>query len=359
MKHSTQARNEVDRTATAIERATVSYPSILVLSGASARCLANPRKLARQATGSCRNIALLRDGVASLSCRDRVAVILLCMEGVRNDRSRRQPFRARALIIDDDLAKLETSIGRAAENLARALEERGVDVARAYSLEDGLAVVVADASIQAVLLDWDLGADDEGSHLQATELLEKLRERHGEVPVFLSAERTTATRTITIEVAEMVDEFVWMLEDTPGLPGRPYPGGDRAVSRIHCFRLTRKRLPTTRVFASIRGRRPATRAAWHSPRFPPVAPSLISTARISSAPTWASNGANSGLCSITPDPCCKASDTRLGSLAHTAATPVSSEPPAPIGPSCRPARTRAIWWSSTGTATSRSSRASS
>ena len=61
-----------------------------------------------------------------------------------------KPFRARALIIDDDLGKLETSLGRAAENLARVLEERGVDVARAYSLEDGLAVVVADASIQAV-----------------------------------------------------------------------------------------------------------------------------------------------------------------------------------------------------------------
>ena len=131
------------------------------------------------------------------------------------------PFRARALIIDDDLGKLETSLGRAAENLARVLEERGVDVARAYSLEDGLAVVVADASIQAVLLDWDLGDDDDGSHLQATELLEKLRERHGEVPVFLSAERKTATQTITIEVAEMVDEFVWMLEDTPDfLAGR-------------------------------------------------------------------------------------------------------------------------------------------
>ena len=101
------------------------------------------------------------------------------------------------------------------------LEERGVDVARAYSLEDGQAVVVADASIQAVLLNWDLGADDDGSHRQAMELLEKLRERHGEVPVFLLAERKTATRTITIEVAEMVDEFVWMLEDTPDfLAGR-------------------------------------------------------------------------------------------------------------------------------------------
>ena len=126
-----------------------------------------------------------------------------------------RPFRPRALIVDDDLGKLDTSLGRAAEGLARVLEQRDVEVVRALSFDDGRAVVAADASIQAVVLNWDLGADDKGSHRQAMELLAKLRERHGEVPVFLVAERSTAIRTITIEVAEMVDEFVWILEDTP------------------------------------------------------------------------------------------------------------------------------------------------
>ena len=51
-------------------------------------------------------------------------------------------LRRRALIVDDGLAQLETSIGRAAEGLARALEERDVDVVRALSLEDGRAIVV-------------------------------------------------------------------------------------------------------------------------------------------------------------------------------------------------------------------------
>ena len=101
-------------------------------------------------------------------------------------------FQPRTLIVDDDLGKLDTSLGRAAEGLARVLEERDVEVVRALSFDDGRAVVAADASIQAVVLNWDLGADDEGSHRQAIELLAKLRERHGEVPVFLVAERTTA-----------------------------------------------------------------------------------------------------------------------------------------------------------------------
>ena len=246
-----------------------------------------------------------------------------------------KPFRARALIIDDDLAKLETSIGRAAEKLARALEERGVDVARAYSLEDGQAVVVSDASIQAVLLNWDLGADDKGSHRQAMELLEKLRERHGEVPVFLLAERKTATRTITIEVAEMVDEFVWMLEDTPDfLAGR--------------------------ILAAI-GR-------YRASLLPPYAKALADYSRVREH-SWSAPGHQGGV-AFTKIPAGRAffdfygenlfrtdmgiERGQLGSLldhtgpvlqseryaarvfgAHRSYS-VSSEPPDPTGPSCRP-----------------------
>ncbi len=126
----------------------------------------------------------------------------------------RRTLQPRALIVDEGFAHPETAIGRAAEGLAQALEEHDVDVLRAFSLEDAHAIVGSDSSLRAVLLDWDLGADDEHSHAQATAVLRKLRERHGEVPVFLLADREGVTRTITIEVAEMVDEFVWLLEDT-------------------------------------------------------------------------------------------------------------------------------------------------
>ncbi len=124
------------------------------------------------------------------------------------------PLRQRVLIVDDELAKLETALGRAAEGLALALEGRNVDVVRALSFEDGLAIVGTDASLRAVLLDWNLGQNTEGTHAQATALLHKLRERQGAIPVFLLAERERTRGTMTIEVAEMIDEFVWLLEDT-------------------------------------------------------------------------------------------------------------------------------------------------
>jgi arginine decarboxylase len=112
------------------------------------------------------------------------------------------------------LAKLETALGRAAEGLALALEARNVDVVRALSFEDGQAIVGSDASLRAVLLDWNLGKGTEGMHAQATILLHKLRERHAAVPVFLLAERERTRGTMTLEVVEMIDEVVWLLEDT-------------------------------------------------------------------------------------------------------------------------------------------------
>ena len=76
--------------------------------------------------------------------------------------------RPRVLIVDDELIKLDTALGRAAKNLVAGLEARNIEVVTALSFEDGLAVVGSDASLRAVLLNWNLGANDETSHAHAT-----------------------------------------------------------------------------------------------------------------------------------------------------------------------------------------------
>ena len=124
------------------------------------------------------------------------------------------PLPQRVLIVDDELARPETALGRAAESLAKALEARNIEVLRALSFEDGHAIAGSDASLRAVLLDWNLGLNSEGTHAQATALLHKLRERHAAVPVFLIADRERTRGTMTIEVAQMVDEFILLLEDS-------------------------------------------------------------------------------------------------------------------------------------------------
>ena len=124
------------------------------------------------------------------------------------------PLRPRVLVVDDALARLDTAIGRAAEGLASALEGRNCDVVRAISFEDGEAIVGFDASLRAVLLNWHLGTEGRTAHKQASVLLQKLRERHPDVPVFVTADRKLVRGNMTIDIAEMVDEFVWLLEDT-------------------------------------------------------------------------------------------------------------------------------------------------
>ena len=49
---------------------------------------------------------------------------------------------------------------------------------------------------------------------QTESLLAKLRERSPKAPVFVTADRKLVKGNLTIELAEMVDEFVWLLEDT-------------------------------------------------------------------------------------------------------------------------------------------------
>jgi arginine decarboxylase len=124
------------------------------------------------------------------------------------------PLRPRVLIVDDALARPNTAIGRAAESIAAALAARNCDVVRSLSFEDGEAIVGSDASLRALVLNWHLGTEGKTAPEQAQALLGKLRERHPNIPVFMTADRKLVRGSMTIEVAEMVDEFVWLLEDT-------------------------------------------------------------------------------------------------------------------------------------------------
>ena len=121
----------------------------------------------------------------------------------------------RALIIDDELPTA-TAEGRMARTLVQELQGRGIDVVEATSAEDGTSVVVSDSAIHAILLDWTLAGDDR--HDKARRLLELIRRRNDSIPIFLMAERGEAS-SIPIEVMEMVDEFIWTLEDTAAFVG--------------------------------------------------------------------------------------------------------------------------------------------
>ena len=128
-----------------------------------------------------------------------------------------RPQTRRVLMVDDELANPTTAGGRAVRALADELKARGIDVVEAYSCEDGTATVTSDSALHCVLVNWTLGNNDRRSHEQATELLRALRARNATIPVYLMADRKATD--VTIEVATLSDEFIWLLEDTATFVG--------------------------------------------------------------------------------------------------------------------------------------------
>src|SRR5688572_12259430 len=147
------------------------------------------------------------------------------------DRATR-PLTRRVLMVDDQLSEPTTAGGRALHGVADELRARGMEVVEARTFEDGLATVVSDAAIHCLFITWTLGKHDKESHAQATELLRALRARNATIPVFLTADRKV-TGTVTVEVATLADEFVWLLEDTASfVAGRAASSIDRYVQGL-------------------------------------------------------------------------------------------------------------------------------
>src|SRR5882672_4547365 len=142
------------------------------------------------------------------------------------------PLARRALVIDSGLAGAASAAARGVRGLVTELQARKIDVVEALSCEDGLATVVSDAGIHCILLNWTLGANDSSAHQQATELLRAVRARNAKVPIFLMASRALAG-TVSVEVATLSDEFIWILDDTAAfIGGRVQAAIDRYVEAL-------------------------------------------------------------------------------------------------------------------------------
>lgn len=124
------------------------------------------------------------------------------------------PIKSKALIIEESLSSHDSAVGRSAHALVASMEQMGLLVTEAISAEDGMANIVSDTSIHAVLISWELVGTTEDGEPAAVDLLNELQHRHENIPVFLMAKSSKSIEGITEEVMSMVDEFIWMLEDT-------------------------------------------------------------------------------------------------------------------------------------------------
>ncbi|PLR39906.1 arginine decarboxylase [Chimaeribacter arupi] len=121
--------------------------------------------------------------------------------------------KRKVLVVDSNILDSNTANSRAVQELITALQATGLDVIPAATFEDGKATVMSDASLCCIFVDWTSGGNDDASHSQASALLKEIRYRNKEVPVLLMAEHSCID-SLTLDIMRMVNEFVWMHEDT-------------------------------------------------------------------------------------------------------------------------------------------------
>ena len=142
------------------------------------------------------------------------------------------PLTRRVLIVDNGLCGKTNAAARSVRALITELRGRAIEVIEAFSYEDGLATAVADSGIHCILLNWTQGRDGDSNHVQARELLRAVRKRNTKVPIFLMASRDLAG-SVSVEVATLADEFVWILDDTASfISGRLQASVERYLGEL-------------------------------------------------------------------------------------------------------------------------------
>ena len=120
------------------------------------------------------------------------------------------PFKIKVLMVYEGING-NNATSRAVRTLKEELENQDVKVVVSENLADAEALISADPTIQCLLLKLDEKSQTCCQH--AGEVLEVLRQRNKDMPVFLLSSRTMASE-VPADILDKVNDFIWILEDT-------------------------------------------------------------------------------------------------------------------------------------------------
>ena len=124
------------------------------------------------------------------------------------------PTGLSVLVVDDHL-QAASARGRATRARNQSLRALGLRVLEASTAEDGAAAFTAEPGIDALVVEWDLGAPLPGEQRQVEALLRFVRGRNADVPVFLLAERT-ALADVPLDILRSVNDYIWLDSNLTG-----------------------------------------------------------------------------------------------------------------------------------------------
>jgi len=159
----------------------------------------------------------------------------------------------RILVVDDELGA-DTARGRATGAVIGRIRAHDIEVVEATTADDAWSVFVTNPDLSAILLDWDLCARGQASHAGTTELLAKFHARNDAVPIFLLTGRTVLPE-IPLAILEQVDDYIWIVEDTP----------DFIAGRVEAAARAYRALLLPPFFAALATFAHVHEYSWHTP----------------------------------------------------------------------------------------------
>jgi len=125
-----------------------------------------------------------------------------------------EEFLTVALI--DDTHKTDTPAGNALRRIIEGLKEYGIRIADIGSSDDTQSALANLPEADCIFINWNLGGDTPERHMATSGVIQEIRKRNDDIPIFLMGEpgKESAT-TLTIEMIREVNEYVWVMEDSP------------------------------------------------------------------------------------------------------------------------------------------------
>jgi arginine/lysine/ornithine decarboxylase len=126
------------------------------------------------------------------------------------------PKEEMRVAIIDDMYKTDTPQGRAITRIMEGIRQFGIQVFDVASPDDARAAYSGLAAIDCILINWNVGGSSPKRHADTQRLIRQIRGINENIPIFLMGEPTNAAPTdITMEMVKEINEYIWVMEDTP------------------------------------------------------------------------------------------------------------------------------------------------
>ncbi len=120
------------------------------------------------------------------------------------------------VVVIDDTINSDTPHGRTIKRIITGLSEYGIEVATIASPDDARSAYSNLPEVDCILINWNIGGPPEKKHKETKELIDEIRARNEDIPIFLMAEPTAETPiALTVEMIRKINEFIYIMDDTP------------------------------------------------------------------------------------------------------------------------------------------------